>query len=263
MKSLNKLVIICVMAVLISSCQIQSALTTSPSEVPTLVTLPTATNVPAIVATETATSIPAQTPLVISPKGCAASNGQLPSLSNPEISSVIRPVNNTLGGGLVQSKEFTIELFLYCDSVFQPNSADFISDIGGLAIYYNWRYDAPNKRGSGVIYGYFGIAPDIQWGTGEGPSTGQGHVSQGQSVGIRLPSNNAFDFSKSTPLRFIYILQSEYGQLSGAVLSFDIQQISDGLQPSNILVTPLSDIELKSLESIKSLAPPLAPTSTP
>lgn len=259
MKSPKNLLILCVMAVLISSCQSQPAVVTSPAEVPTSVTLATVTDVSAIIATETATPIPAQVPLVVSPKSCASSNGQLPTLSNPEIPFSIRPVNNTLGGGIVQSKEFTIELFLYCDSVFQPDPADFISDISGLAIYYNWRYDAPNESGSGLIYGYFGIEPDIQWQTGEGPSTGQGHVSQGQSVGIRLPSNNAFDFSKSTPLRFIYILQTESGQLSGAVLSFNIQQVSDGLQPSNVLITPLSDTELKSMESIKSLVP----TSTP
>jgi hypothetical protein len=95
------------MAVLISSCQSQSFVAISPSEVPTLVVPSTSTNIPVIIATETATSIPAQIPLVVSPKSCAASNGQLPTLSNPELSYVIRPVNNTLGGGLVQSKEFS------------------------------------------------------------------------------------------------------------------------------------------------------------
>jgi len=50
--------IFCIAAILISSCQSQSVVTTSPSEVPTLVTLPTAINVPVIVATETATNTP-------------------------------------------------------------------------------------------------------------------------------------------------------------------------------------------------------------
>lgn len=256
MKPPKILLILCMLTILFSSCQSQFAGMTSPAEVTASVTLATMPDVPATIADETATLIPVQVPLVVSPRSCASSNGQLPTLSNPEIPFSIRPVNNTLGGGMVKSKEFTIELFLYCDSVFQPDS-DFVSDISGLAIYYNRRYDAPHD--SGLIYGFFGIEPDIRWQTGEGPSTSQGHVSQGQSVGIRLPANNAFDFSKPTPLRFIYILRTESGQLSGAVLSFDIQQMSDGLQPSNVLIAPLSDTELESMRYVENLVP----TSTP
>ena len=243
------------MAVLISSCQSQSAVATSPTEVPTSVMLPTVTEIPTIIATEVATPIPVQVPAIVSPKSCASSNGQLPSLSNTETPS-IRPVNRTLGGGLAQSNEFTIELLLYCDPIIQPDSTEtyYIGDIGGLAIYHNWRYDAPYE--SGLIYAYFGIEPDIRWQSGEGPSTSQGHVSQGQSTGIRFAPNTFPDFSKPTSLRFVYIMQTESGQLSGAVLSFDIQQVSDSLQPSNILVTPLSDTELKSIRSV-------LPTVTP
>lgn len=253
MKPIKSTIAFCLMAILISSCQPQSAAATSTPEVPILITPPAATNVPVIVATETATLIPTQIPLVISPNSCVGSNGPLPSLSNPEISSVIRPVNNTLGGGLVQSKEFTIELYLYCDSVFQPEALEtsFQSDVSGLAIYYNWRYDAP--RESGLINGFFGIEPDIRWQTGEGPSTSQGHIAQGQPTGIHLASNVIYDFSKPASLRFIYLLQTQSGELSGAVLSFDIQQTSDGLQPSNVRVIALSDTEL---DSFKSTLPP-------
>lgn len=256
MKPLKSLIPFCIMAILISSCQSQSALATSTPEVPMVITPPAASHVPVIVATETATSIPAQIPLVVSPDSCTASNGPLPSLSNPELSSVIRPVHNTLGGGLVQSREFTIELFLYCDSVFQPEAPEtyFQSDIGGLAIYYNWRYDA--ARESGLINGFFGIEPDIRWQTGEGPSTNQGHIAQGQLTGIHLASNVVYDFSKPTSLRFIYLLQTQSGQLSGAVLSFDIQPSTDGLLPGNVRVTALSDTEL---DSFKSTLPPVAP----
>jgi len=243
------LLVLGIMAVLISSCQSQSVIVTSPTEVPLSITLAIATEIPTIVANKT---VPMKVPANVSPKNCASSNGQLPSLFNSETPS-IRPVNNSLGGGVVQTKEFTIELLLYCDSVYQPDSADFISDIGSLAIYYNWRYDAPYE--SGLIYGYFGIEPELRWQSGEGPTASQGHVSQGKSTGIRFAPNTFPDFSKPTSLRFIYIIQIESGQLSGAVLSFDIQRISDGLQPTNILVKPISDAELKSMESIKSQIP--------
>lgn len=259
MKSLNSLIICCVMAVLISSCQSQSFVAISPSEVPTLVVPSTSTNIPVIIATETATSIPAQIPLVVSPKSCAASNGQLPTLSNPELSYVIRPVNNTLGGGLVQSKEFSIELFLYCDSVFQPNASEtsFQSDISGLAIYSNWRSEASHE--SGRTDAFWGIDPDIRYHFG-GPPVSQPYVSQGQPWGIQLASNNVYDFSKPTLLRFVYLLQTESSQLSGAVLSFDVQQSSDGLLISNVLVAALSDTEL---ESFKNTLPPTPMPLTP
>ena len=253
MKFPTFLLILGIIAVSISSCQSQPAVATSPAEVPTSIMLPTVTEIPTTIAAEVVTPIPVQVPAIVSPKSCASSDGQLPSLSNSETPS-IRPVNRTLGGGLVQSKEFAIELVLYCDSVFQPNSTDFVSDIGGLAIYYSWRYDAPYE--SGLIYGYFGIEPDIRWQSGEGPSTSQGHVSQGQSTGIRFAPNTFPDFSKPTSLRFVYITQTESGQLSGAMLWFDIQQVSDGLQPSKMLVTPLSDTEL---ERIKSVLPTVTP----
>lgn len=256
MKLPTILTIFCIMVIFIPSCQTQSAATTSPSKIASSVSPPTVTGVPVIVATETATSIPAQIPLVASSESCAASNGSLPSLSSPELSSVIRPVKDTLGGGLVQSKEFTIELFLFCDSVFQPGASEayFQSDIGGLAISYNWRYDA--SRESGLINVFFGIEPEIRWQTGEGPSASQGYISQGQLTGIHLPSTVVNDFPKPASLRFIYLLQTESGQLSGAALTFDIQQTSDGMRPGNVLVTALSDSDL---ESLKSTLPPVTP----
>jgi len=264
MKSPKKLLIICVLAVLISSCQSQSVVATSPAEVSTSVTLPTATNVPAIIATETATLIPVQVPLVVSPKSCASSNGQLPSLSNPEISSVIRPVNSSFGGGVVQSKEFTIELLLYCDKVFQPNANDsyYLSDISGLAVYHNWRYDGTEVNGGitgGVTNIFYGIDPYIQWHGAVGGGLSQGYITQGQVAGIRFSPNTLPNFSKKVSMRFVYIIEAPSGNLSGVALSFDLQQVSDGLQPNNILVTPLSDTELNSMGSIKSLVP----TSTP
>lgn len=259
MKSLSSLIICCVMSILISSCQPQSFVTISTSEIPTVAALPTSTNIPIIVTAETATSIPAQVPLVVSPKSCAASNGQLPTLSNPEISFVIRPVNNTLGGGLVQSKEFSIELFLYCDSVFQPNASEtsFQSDISGLAIYSNWRAETSDE--SGRINAFWGIAPDIRLHFG-GPPVSQSYVSQGQPWGIQLASTSVYDFSKPTLLRFVYLLQIESSQLSGAVLSFDVQQSPDGLLISNVIVDALSDTEL---ESFKNILPPTPMPLTP
>ncbi len=251
MKHLRFLLSIGIMAVLISSCQTRVTTKTSTVESPTSTsTLPaedknSLTNEPT----------PEQVSFVISPESCSLSNGPLPALSNPEIVSSIRPVDNSLGGGAVQSKEFTIELLLYCDPVFKPDlDQPYFSDISGLAIYYNWKYDA--SYDSGLINVYFGIDPDVQWHSGEGPTISQGHVSQGQSTGIILPADASYDFSTPTLLRFVYIIRTQSGQLSGAALQFDVQQVSDGLQTSNISVEPLSDAELTDYGEI-------LPTVTP
>lgn len=239
------------MAVLIASCQTQSIAEDSTVENST-----STTTLPAE-GENSPTSEPAQeqASFVISPESCSLSNGSLPALSNPEIVSSIRPVENSLGGGVVQSKEFTIELLLYCDPAFESDlEQPYFSDISGLAVYYNWKYDASYE--SGQVYVYFGIEPDIQWKSGEGPTTSQGHISQGQSMGIIFPADTSYDFSTATPLRFVYIIQTQSGRLSGAALQFDVQQVLDGLQPTNILVEPLTDAELTNYEGILTTITP-------
>lgn len=266
MKQTRSSLIIGIVAVFFSSCQSQSVAGNYPTEVPISAALPTTTEQPITGATNTITPFPLQVSteeqvsLIVSTENCSSSNGPIPLLSNPEITSSTRPVNNSLGGGVVQSKEFTIELLLYCDAVFQPALTQtyqpYISDIGGLAIYYNWQYDAPYD--SGRIDVYYGIDTDIRWQSGEGPTVSQGHVSQGQSTGILFAPNTSFDFSNPTPLRFVYVIQTESGQLSGAALSFELQQISDGLQPTAILVKPLTDTELLTIKDVlPTVAPPL------
>ena len=230
------------------------------TEVAPTVTFSTMTEVPTKIATETITPIPVQTPLVVSSLSCVSASGQLPTLSNPETPLSIRHVSATLGGGVAQSKEFTFELLLYCDSAFQPDADEpfYHSDISGLAVYYNWRYDGPEQNGGvtgGLTFGFYGIDPYIQFGFGEGGGLSQGHISQGSSTGIQFALNTIPDFAQKTLTRFVFIMESPSGTLSGVALSFDIQKVTDGIQPSNIHITPLSDTELESMEAIKSLVP--------
>lgn len=222
------------------------------------------TETPTVAATETITSVPSQIPVVVSTLSCVSASGQLPTLSNSEMPLSIRNVNTTLGGGVAQSREFTFELFLYCDSAFQPNADEpfYHSDISGLAVYYNWRYDGPEQNGGitgGLTFGFYGIDPYIQFRFGEGGGLSQGYVSQGSSTGIRFAPNAIPGFAQMTSTRFVFIIEAPSGILSGAALSFDIQKVADGVRPSNIHISSLSDTELVSMESIKSLVP----TSTP
>ncbi len=243
MKHLRYLISIGIMAVLITSCQTQPPTENSALESPTAAVIPAEDE-------KSPTNEPKQEQIsfLISPENCGLSNGPLPTLSNPELTS-IRSVENSLGGGVVQSKEFTMELLLYCDPAFNSDADQpYFSDIDGLAVYHNWKYDA--SYDSGLINVFFGIDPDIQLQSGEGPTTHQGHVSQGQSTGIVFPADASYDFSTPTPLRFIYIIRTQSGQLSGAVLQFDLQKTSDGLQPTNIFVQSISDSEFTNYEEI-------------
>ena len=206
-------------------------------------TFSTATIPPTVMATNTVTSVPLQVPLIVSSLSCVSASGQLPALSNPETPLSIRRLNTTLGGGITQNREFTFELFLYCDSAFQPDADEtfYHSDIGGLAVYYNWRYDGPKQYGGvtgGLTFGFYGIDPYIQFGFGESGGLSQGHISQGSSTGIRFAPNAIPDFAQETLTRFVLIIESPSGTWSGTALSFDIQKITDGIQPSNIQITP-------------------------
>jgi len=234
------------------------------SEVTPIVNLSTMTGVPTEIATETTTPIPAQTPLVVSALSCVSASGPLPTLANPETPLSIRNLNATLGGGVAQSKDFTFEVYLYCDSAFQPDADEpfYRSDISGLAVYYNWRYDGPDQNGGetgGLTFGFFGIDPAIQFGFGEGGGLSQGHISQGNSTGIRFAPDTIPDISQKTLTRFIFIIESPSGTLSGVALSFDVQIVTDGIQPGNIHITTLSDTELESMKFVKTLIPTPAP----
>jgi hypothetical protein len=197
----------------------------------------------------------------VSAASCAAANGSAPSIADPRPAppiEVVGQIDRSLGGGIVQSKEFTIELLLYCNSMYGPFSMEpyYLSDISGLAIYYKWRYDGAPQNGSTYIFR--GISPDFHGYVAEENSLSQGQMNLPgtNAMGVQFAGGLLPDLSQKAPVRFIYILQAPSGQLSGATLSFELQRVPDGIQPSNVLITALSDSEL---ESLKGSLPPVTP----
>lgn len=139
---------------------------------------------------------------------------------------------------MTQNGEFTIGLGLHCDDSFGTSSMEpyFASDINHLAVFINWRYDG--RIENAPTYIIQGIEPNLH---GYALSTKEQTLNDGFGIsrGLFKPFP---DFSSKTTLRFVYIALFPSGDFSGAVLSFDFQQVSDGLQPSNVFVASLSNL---------------------
>ena len=234
-------VVLSMMAFFVISCASQPFATASPEDRLTSNPLPTVTVIPTSVPPSNTVSISTQTPLVISAESCALANEQLPQISTPETPYVgvdFRGlVNRPLGGGVMQNGEFTIELVLHCDDSFGTSSMEpyFASDINHLAVFINWRYDGIIENAPTYIIQ--GIEPNLQ-----GYALSNKEQALNGGFGISSGLFKPFpDFFNKTTLRFVYIALFPSGDFSGAVLSFDLQQVSDGLQPSNVSVASLAN----------------------
>jgi hypothetical protein len=234
-------VVLSTMAFLVMSCASQLFVIESPEDRLTTNPLPTATVIPASIPPSNTVSISEQTPWVISSESCAVANEPLPQIPTPETPyagvDVRGLLNKPLGGGVAQNGEFTIEFVLYCDDSFGSSSMEpyFASDINHLAVFVNWRYDGIVENAPTYIIQ--GVEPNLH---GYALSTQEPALNGG--FGISSGLFGPFpDFSNKTMLRFVYIAFFPSGEFSGAVLSFDLQQVSDGLQASNVFVAPLSN----------------------
>jgi hypothetical protein len=132
----------------------------------------------------------------------------------------------------------------------------YFSDIQGLAIYYKWRYDGMPQ--TGTTYSFSGYAPILSGHLELADILDQGamNLPGSNASGVDLPEEVLLGLSDGISRRYLKLLQSPSGQLSGAALSFDLQQGPDGLQPVNVAINALSETEL---ESLKGNLPPVTP----
>lgn len=242
MDHLKFLVVLSLMTFFVMSCASQPSAIASAEDALTSNPPPTVTSIPTNVPPGNTGSLSTQTPLVISAESCALANEQLPQIATPETPyagvDFRGQVNRPLGGGVIQNGEFTIELVLHCDESFGTSSMEpyFASDINHLAVFMNWRYDG--RMENAPTYIIQGIEPNL---SGYAISNQEPALNGGFGISGGLFINPPPDFSSKTTLRFVYIALFPSGDFSGAVLSFDLQQVTDGLQPSNVVVTPLSN----------------------
>ena len=167
-----------------------------------------------------------------------------------------------IGGDTIQVGDFTLDLWLQCDSVFGASGGylDAQSEIAGLGIYAGWTYHGTPQEGD--IHTYAGFEPYVR------PYGGYGDLMDGSgdgaNLGLQFPLQviPAWTQIDELPLRFNYLLQPPDGEALGGVLSFTLKREPQGFQPVEIAVAPWQgDIALLRERQASGISP--VPTKDP
>lgn len=162
---------------------------------------------------------------------------------------------NLLGGGQIQSGDFTFDYWLVCDFQLENSSRNLQSEISGLGIALKWTYNGPGQDGKIVIYS--GIEPYINQALfSENASANQSGIDL---QGIELPGLMLADWNaQDTPLRWAVKAVLPDGSIAGAALTFTLMRGEDGFTPVNIELVPLSAAELGSPAGVEVSEPQFA-----
>lgn len=194
-----------------------------------------------------------EVPAVLVPEACEI---PVSKLSDPQMLP-FQSLQGLIGGGTVESGDFTMELWLACDPAFSRAkiSGDQFSEIDGLGILSLWHYHGPDM--DGYINEFAGIEPYVREVGGSGP------VSNNPSgtflKGLQFPAGIIPDFSQAdAPLRYVFKTRTPDGILSGAALSFTLQRQADGYRPVGIRLQALPESELQAVEGQPDVPAPFA-----
>jgi hypothetical protein len=157
-----------------------------------------------------------------------------------------------LGGGQVESGDFTFEPWLLCGSLFKITGGKQ-SEIEGLGVALHWSYTG--REQDGIITIYAGIEPYIQE-INSDISARTGRTTT-EIEGIQVPALVLPDWSQAeTTLRYVIKAQLPDGSLAGAALNFTLKREADGYRPVNIEVGGLTAGELASPTASQTSQPP-------
>jgi len=241
-----------------------SSLATSTVTAPVELQPQTSSSTPAAMSISTTTSTPAAPltpgaiPLQLVSGACSQSPDERIDLNRYPPSQ--RP-DALAGGGLVQSGSFAIEMWLACDDAFVNTNKEGgqYSEINGLGFYVHATYQGAPQEGSLLLY--VGIDPYVfEAGSSEPVQSGS---TIGQIEGMRFPTGVIPDFTRSDPrLRYVTMLHTPDGSLSGAALAFTLQREDLGYRPVDISLQSLTAAELRQAE-FSAAAPAPFPTLDP
>jgi len=150
------------------------------------------------------------------------------------------PARGVIGGGEVQNRDFTFNIWLYCDESLRPDDMEHFSDLGGLGVYTRWTYTGP--RIEGEFWDMAGVDPDVRMVTGSPMKNGS---SASMGMGLQLPNEPAEMALSGEAIRFMIAVQSTDG-VYGAELGFKLKAGENGYIPYDI---ELSDLPVESLAS--------------
>ena len=162
---------------------------------------------------------------------------------------------NLLGGGLIQSGDFTFDYWLVCDFQLENSSRHLQSEISGLGMALKWTYNGAGQDGPILIYA--GIEPYINE-TSHTISASPGESGM-DLRGIELPGLLLADwYAQDTPLRYVVKTELPDGSLAGAALTFTLARGEDGFRPVDIRLEPLTEAELAGPTASEVIDPPFA-----
>lgn len=176
------------------------------------------------------------------------------------------PAQGVIGGGEVQNRDFTFNIWLYCDELLSPDDMEHYSDLAGLGIFARWRYSGPKIEGE--FWDMFGVAPDVRMVTGSPMQNGSG-ASMG--MGLQLPNEPAGQWEiaelarSGAAIPLVVKVQSVDG-VYGAELGFKLKAGESGYIPYDIEMNALPvenlanqpEIEIPEEQSLPSVEAPIA-----
>jgi hypothetical protein len=168
---------------------------------------------------------PIQTPLAVSTNACSSAI----ALKDPPLDSAF--TSDVLpGGGRVQSGDFQLEAYLYCDPSLGPDAAapESRSTIAGLGVHTAWRYEGVDLPGDvELIWGFGQDQPSGGW------DGGLTRFSMGSFTGGINSGEITSAIAQGMPLQLTFAVKATGAQQAGAVLSFELVPSSDGYMPTN------------------------------
>jgi hypothetical protein len=150
-------------------------------------------------------------------------------------------VSKVIGGGTVQKDDFIFRLYLYCDDSLRPDDPEHFSDIAGLGLIAEWRYDGPRLEGE--FEDQYGIESKIM-GSSEFSILDQGSSATWGS-GFRLPDHSSGEWQVSElarsekALQFFLEVKTEQ-EVWGAILSLKLLEGKNGYLPVDIEIKAIS-----------------------
>jgi len=181
-------------------------------------------------------------PLQVDPSVCIAPV----TTPAPQGVALPYPARGVIGGGKVQNRDFTFNIWLYCDESLRPEDMEHFSDLSGLGVYARWTYHGPKIEGE--FWDMMGVDPQVRMLTGSPMQNGSG-ASMG--MGLQLPKGPAEMALSGEAIRFMVTVQSVDG-VYGAELAFRLKTGENGYIPYDIDLRTLPVESLASQPEIKT-----------
>lgn len=167
-------------------------------------------------------------PLALAPLVCMAAPTPVPRQIIPASRQPL------IGGGTTRIREFTLSIWLYCDSAFEAEITESSYTIASLGVYAAWQYEGPVIEGD--VSDFWGLAPSPP-ARGVYPGLTPGSLNS-YSRPLSIPGRPPL-LPSTAPITVEYILTVRVpSTTASARLTLSLIATPDGYLPINIVVSP-------------------------